>query len=143
MHTRVRQFFERYERSFNRALTGDMGMDELSELYAPSFIAASPAGVLTGKNDDGLRQAMAQGYARYRAIGTKAMRLRDVCLHAIDEHHCLAHVSWQASYARENQPDVLIDFEVHYFIQQLDGEPKVFGWVSGDEQALLREHCII
>jgi hypothetical protein len=25
----------------------------------------------------------------------------------------------------------------------LDGPPKVFGWVSGDEQALLRTHGII
>lgn len=143
MHTSVRRFFERYERSFNRALAGGMSMDELSELYAPSFIAASPAGVLAGKNDDGLRQAMAQGYAHYRAIGTKAMRIHGVRIHAIDEHHCLAHVSWQASYARGSRPDVVIDFEVHYFVQQLDDEPKVFGWVSGDEQALLHEHGIL
>ena len=142
MPTRIRQFFERYEHCFNRALAGDMAVDELSELYASSFIAASPAGVLAGKNDEELRQAMAQGYAHYRAIGTKAMRLRDVRAHAIDEHHCLAHVSWQATYARGSQPDVVIDFEVHYFVQQLNGEPKVFGWVSGDEQALLREHGI-
>ena len=139
----IRPFFERYERSFNRALAGDMGMDELSDLYAPSFIAASPAGVQAGQNDDGLRHAMAQGYAHYRAIGTKAMRLRDVRIDAIDERHCLAHVSWQATYARGNQPDVVIDFDVHYFVQQLNDEPKVFGWVSGDEQALLREHGIL
>jgi hypothetical protein len=37
----------------------------------------------------------------------------------------------------------VIDFEVHYFIQKLSGEPEVFGWVSGDEQALLRKHGII
>jgi hypothetical protein len=28
-------------------------------------------------------------------------------------------------------------------MQQLDGEPKIFGWVSGDEQALLRQHGIL
>lgn len=28
-------------------------------------------------------------------------------------------------------------------IEKRDGEPKVFGWVSGDEQVLLREHGII
>ena len=41
------------------------------------------------------------------------------------------------------RPDVAIDFDVHYFVQKLDGEPKVFGWVSGDEQALLRKHGIL
>ena len=44
---------------------------------------------------------------------------------------------------RKDRPDVAIDFDVHYFIQTLDREPKVFGWVSGDEQALLRKHGIV
>ena len=35
-----------------------------------------------------------------------------------------------------------IDFDVHYLVQKLDGEAKVFGWVSGDEQALLKKHGI-
>jgi len=53
---------------------------------------------MTGKNDNQLKQVMAQGYA--------------------------------------------IDFDVHYLVQKLDGDPKIFGWVSGDEQALLRKHGI-
>ena len=118
-------------------------MDEVASLYASEFIAASSVGVTTGKNDDQLKKVMAQGYARYRAMGTKEMRIRDVRVSLIDDHHCVAHVAWTATYARKDQPNVAIDFDVHYFIQKLDGEPKVFGWVSGDEQALLRKHGII
>lgn len=143
MESSVRKLFERYERCFNQALHGDADMDEVAALYASEFIAASPAGVTTGKNDDRLRQVMAQGYARYRAIGTKAMRIRDIRLSAMDDLHCVAHVAWTATYARVDRPDVAIDFDVHYLVQKLDGEPKVFGWVSGDEQALLREHGIV
>jgi hypothetical protein len=143
MEVSVRKFFERYESFFNRSLGGDMDMDEVAALYASEFIAASPAGVTTGRNDDQLKQVMAQGYARYRAIGTKDMRLRHVRLSPIDDHHCVAHVAWTATYARKDQPDEAIDFDVHYFVQKLDGEPKVFGWVSGDEQALLKKHGII
>ena len=143
METSVRTFFERYENSFNQSLGGDMDMEEVAALYASEFIAASPSGVMTGKNDDQLKQVMAQGYARYRAIGTKEMRIRDVSLSPIDDHHCVAHVAWTATYARKDKPDVVIDFDVHYFVQKLDREPKVFGWVSGDEQALLRKHAII
>jgi hypothetical protein len=143
METSVRRFFERYESFFNQSLGGDMDLDEVAALYASEFIAASPAGVMAGKNDDQLKQDMAQGYARYRAIGTKEMRMRDVRLSPIDDHHCVAHVAWTATYARKDQPDAAIDFDVHYFVQKLDGEPKVFGWVSGDEQALLRKHGII
>lgn len=143
METSVRQLFERYESAFNRSLGGDIDMDEVAALYASEFIAASPAGVMAGKNDDHLKQVMAQDYARYRAIGTKDMRIRSVRLSAIDEHHCVAHVAWTATYAREDQPDLAIEFDVHYFVQKLNGEPTVFGWVSGDEKALLRQHGII
>jgi hypothetical protein len=143
MEESVRRLFERYESFFNQSLGGDMDMDEVASLYASDFIAASPAGVMAGKNDDQLRKVMVQGYAHYRAIGTKEMRIRNVRLSPIDDRHCVAHVAWTATYARQDQADVAIDFDVHYFVQKLDGEPKVFGWVSGDEQALLREHGIV
>jgi hypothetical protein len=143
MEASVRKFFERYESFFNRSLGGDTAMDEVAALYAAEFIAASPAGLMTGKNNGQLKQVMAQGYARYRAIGTKEMRIRDVRLSPIDDHHCVAHVAWTATYTRKDQPDAAIDFDVHYFVQKLGGAPKVFGWVSGDEQALLRKHGII
>ena len=143
METETRKLFERYEKIFNRSLAGDADMDAVASLYAPEFIAASPAGVMTGKNDDQLKLVMAQGYEHYRAIGTKGMRIRHLRLSPIDAHHCVAHVAWTATYAREDQPDKDIDFDVHYLVQKLDGDAKVFGWVSGDEQALLRQHGIV
>lgn len=143
MESDVRELFERYESVFNHALGGDMDLDSVAALYASEFIAASPAGVMAGKNDDRLKQVMAQGYARYRAMGTKEMRIRNVRLSPLDDRHCVAHVAWTATYARANRPDVAIDFDVHYFVQKLDGAPKVFGWVSGDEEALLRQHGIL
>lgn len=143
METEVRKLFERYERLFNQALDGSVDMDEVASLYAPEFIGAAPAGIRTGKNDDQFKQVMAQGYAHYRAIGTKNMRIRDVRVSPIDGHHCMAHVAWRAIYSRKGQPDVAIEFDVHYFVQKAQAEPKVFGWVSGDEQALLKQHGIL
>ncbi len=142
MESSVRSFFERYERLFNQSLAGQADMAEVAVLYAPAFIAASPAGVATGKKDAHFRQVMAEGYAHYQAIGTRDMRIRDIRLSPMDDHHCLAHVAWTATYERKDRPDIAIDFDVHYFVQMLDGEPKVFGWVSGDEQALLKQHGI-
>jgi hypothetical protein len=143
METSVRRLFDRYESVFNASLHGDGEMDEVAALYASGFIAASPAGVMTGKNDEQFKQAMARGYAHYRAIGTREMRIRELRISPMDEHHCVAHVAWRANYARKDQPDVAIDFDVHYLVQQVGAEPRVFGWVSGDEQAVLKEHGII
>lgn len=143
METAVKNLFERYARFFNQSLGDDSDMDELASFYAPEFIGASPAGIMTGRNDEQLKKIMAQGYAHYRAIGTKAMRIRDLRISPMDEHHCVAHVAWTAAYARKDQPDVTIDFDVHYLVQKLNGDPKIFGWVSGDERALLRKYGII
>lgn len=73
----------------------------------------------------------------------KEMRLRSVHLSPIDEHHCLARVAWTSVYARAGESDIAVDFDVHYFLQSLEGMPKVFGWVSGDEQALFKERGVI
>lgn len=143
MEAQVRKLFERYEQLFRKSLAGDADMDEVASVYASAFIAASPAGVMVGKNDDQLRQVMEQGYAHYRAIGMKEMRIRAVRVSPIDEHHCVAHVAWTSSYARKDRPDVTIDFDVHYLVQKLGGEPKIFGWVSGDEQEVLRKHGVV
>jgi hypothetical protein len=52
---------------------------------------------------------MQQGFENYRRIGTKDMRLRNVRIAPIDEHHCLAHVAWTAIYDRGSEPDISID----------------------------------
>ncbi len=143
METSVRKLFERYERLFNESLGGHIDTRDVASLYAPHFIAATPTGVMTGKNDDRLKQVMKQGYAHYRAIGAKDMRIRDLRVSPIDEQHCVAHVAWTATYSRTGQPDKAIDFDVHYFVRTANGQSNVFGWVSGDEQALLKKHGIV
>jgi hypothetical protein len=143
MEKSVNELFERYQEFFQNALENKVDMEQVASSYASAFIAASPTGVRVGQNDEQLKQAMQQGFEYYRHIGTKDMRLRNVRIAPIDERHCLAQVAWTATYDRGNDPDISIDFEVHYFVQQLQGTPKIFGWVSGDEQAVLKQHGII
>jgi hypothetical protein len=143
MENSVKELFERYGKLFRMALTDEVDMDKVASSYAAAFVAASPAGVSVGQNDEHLKQVMQQGFENYRRIGTKDMRLRNVRIAPIDEHHCLAHVAWTAIYDRGSKPDISIDFEVHYLVQQLEDAPKIFGWVSGDEQAVLKQHGII
>lgn len=142
METQVRQLFERYERSFDRALRGEVDLEEATSFYAQAFVAATPAGVMSGTNGDELKRAIDQGYAHYRAIGTREMHIRDIRLTPIDEHHCVARVAWTAVYERKERPDVTIDFDVHYLVQKLGEAPLIFGWISGDEQAVLEQHGI-
>lgn len=143
MDEQIRVFFAQYERLFNDALGGEANLDQLSRFYSDEFIAAGPNGVRTGKNDDQLKKVMAQGYEHYRAIGTKSMHVRHVSCHDIDRGHCVARVEWTAGYESAHGKRIDVDFEVHYLIEMRGVEPRIFGWVAGDEESLLREKGII
>jgi hypothetical protein len=139
----VRTLFALYECAFRQALAAEPDPEAVARLYAPEFIAASPAGVRTGRNDAQFLHVMAEGYARYRQIGTRDMRIRDIALSPIDDHHCVARVGWTATYARDDLPETVLDFDVHYLVQVLEGIARVFGWIAGDEEAVLKRHGII
>ena len=139
----LEHFFERYERFFMQSLDGKIDGSEMAELYAPEFIAASPAGVMAGKNDDDFRQVLSAGYEQYRQIGTKGMRVRGVEMTQIDALHCVANVAWTASYETADGRLIDIDFDVHYLMQEWGGRPRVFGWISGDEQEVLKQYGVI
>lgn len=139
----IKEFFSRYERFFMQSLSGEVDANEMSLLYAQEFIAASPVGVMTGKNDAQFEQVLVQGYEQYRKIGTNGMSVRSVRTSPIDKLHCMAHVAWTATYSTADRQDIAIDFEVHYLVQELEGKPQIFGWIAGDEQKLLKEYGVI
>ncbi|KAB0264813.1 nuclear transport factor 2 family protein [Microvirga brassicacearum] len=142
MDAAIKAFFERYEAFMNRALAGPVDVRDCAAFFASDFIAATPAGIMGGKNDDSLVAAMEQGYRHYRDIGTKEMEIADIRLMPIDERHVLANVDWKAVYRRTDAPDLTIDFVVHYLVRHGQEQPKIFGWIAGDEDALLRKHGI-
>ncbi|MDB5451826.1 MAG: hypothetical protein JWO33_404 [Caulobacteraceae bacterium] len=120
-------------------------MDEVAALYATAFIGASPAGVMTAANDDQFRTVMARGYAHYRVVGTKTMRMGELSIVPMDEHHCIARVDWTATYAREDQAgaktaDLRRQLELAS-VQSMPRRPPCMGLVraAGVEPALLSE----
>lgn len=141
MHKAVKELFERYARNFNAALMAEPDLEAIAGLYAETFIAASPAGIMSGRNDDELRKVMAGGFARYRQMGTKKMEVSDLRVTPIDELHGLAHVDWRATYEVDGARKV-IDFTNVYLVRIEGTKGKVFGWITGDEDAELRKHGI-
>ena len=139
----VEKFFQKYEQFFMQSLIGKLNPDEITELYAPEFIAASPMGVMTGKNDIDFQKTLSNGYEQYRKMGTIDMHVCKIKIYPIDEYHGVAYVFWRASYQKSDKSRVDIDFEVHYLMQEIKGKLRVFGWISGNEQEVLRENGII
>ena len=140
---RLKEFFCRYESFFMKSLYEEIDSEEILNLYASEFIAATPLGVMTGKNDDDFKQALFAGYEQYRKMGTIDMHVCKIKIYPIDEYHGVAHVFWRASYQKSDKSRVDIDFEVHYLMQEIKGKLRVFGWISGNEQEVLKEYGII
>jgi hypothetical protein len=42
-----------------------------------------------------------------------------------------------------DEADMAIELDVHYLVRQSPREAKVFGWISGNEQELLKRHGIL
>ena len=139
----LEKFFQRYGHFFMKSLGGEIDGDEMAELYAPEFIAASPIGVRVGKNNAEFREALSGGYAQYRKLGTKGMRVRGVEMLPMDALHCVAKVAWTASYEVASKQQVDIDFDVYYLMQERNGKLRIFGWISGNEQELLKEYGVV
>jgi hypothetical protein len=134
----IAELVERYQQCFAAGLDGNADLDAATAFYTDEFIAAYPGGVAGGKNDEKLKAVLAQGYERYRSIGTKAMRVRGVRVLPIDDLHCVASVGWTATFERTGHPRQDLDFDVHYLVQVRDGRPRIFGWIAGDEEGQLR-----
>jgi hypothetical protein len=141
----LEQFFAEYEARFNRAL-GENAEDEIeatAAAFSDSFIGANPNGVYCSQNNEQLRAALAQGNAFYRSIGTKSMRIAGLEIVPLDGFHALAKVHWDSRYVKKDGQNLQIEFDVIYMIQVSGGTPKIFGYITGDESKVLKEHGLV
>lgn len=142
MQDRIESFFKTYEQQFNDSLEGESDLETIGNFYTEEFIAANPNGVKTGKNNNELKEAMNKGYEYYRLIGTKKMVCQSVDVTPLDDKHAVAYTKWHSFYLKKGK-EVTIPFASNYLIQFRGKEPKIFGWITGDETQLLKENGII
>lgn len=146
MDDKINEFFAQYEARVNRALGDAPEVDDAKatvEAFSDCFIAANPRGVSCGKNDEQFRLQILQGFEFYRSIGTKSMTISCLAVTALDEFHVQARVSWQAEYIKKDGSGERIDFDVIYMLQTIGERPKIFAFITGDEEGALRERGLI
>ncbi len=140
---KLEEFFRGYEARFNKAMAGTIDTEETANAFASCFIEANPFGVNCGKNDDQFRIMIPKGYEFYRSIGTKSMKIVSLGITLLDDYHSMAKVHWQANYMKKDGSEESIDFDVIYFVQMINDQLKVFAYITGDEQGVLRERGLI
>jgi predicted ester cyclase len=141
---RVSKFFTDYAERFNRSLAGeDVDARDVADSFASHFVEASPGGVVGGKNGLLFRWMIPRGFAHYKKIGTTQMNVTDVEVDPLDALHALAKVHWDARYAKKNGKSDRIEFDVTYLLHFQGSEPKIFAYITGDEERVLKEHGLV
>ena len=142
---RLAEFFAEYEARTNRALADPPRLDveATAKAFADSFVGANPNGVMCGTNDAGLRDVISKGFEFYRSIGTKSMKIASLTTTPLDECHAMVRVHWEAFYKKKDGSDEVIDFDVIYLLQTTGDGPKIFAYITGDEQKVYKERGLL
>jgi hypothetical protein len=139
----IGQFFTGYAGVFNRALAGEADLAAIAAHFTARFIESRADGVTCASNGPEFLKVLEKGYAYYQSIGTRAMSVTGVDSVPIANDHSAATVHWRGEYRTKAGRDVVIDFDVHYFIKSDRGTLKILGFIAGDEQGALRRAGII
>jgi len=141
---KIDAFFDAYAKRFNDALGGkEPNITETVNAFAEHFIEASPLGVICGENDKTFREAIPKGNEFYKSIGTESMNIESKEITTLDDFHFMVKVRWNSIYNKKDGARITIDFDVFYFLQHRDDQLKVFAYITGDEQKLLKERGLI
>ncbi len=137
---KIDSFFDAYAARVNSFLQGaEADTDGAVKAFADCFVEASPVGIICGRNDEEFKKAIPKGYAFYKSIGTKSMAIVSKNITELDEYHVMVKVNWSSVYLPENKKEIVIDFDVIYFLQCKDQSLKIFAYITGDEQKVLKE----
>lgn len=135
-------FFSAYAETYNRSLGDSVDTAAIRAHFSESFIAAGPDTVMTGDNDEGFAETLRNGYAFYKSIGTRHMAVTGIDVTDIDETHFLVKVSYRAHYEKDGE-EIAIPFPVSYLLETRNGQPRIFGFVAGDEMGLYRRYGLL
>ena len=115
----------------------------LADCFASDFIGASPIGVMAARNE-GLADILSKGIEAYRQMGGTAFVAERIDVEELAPNSFMATVAWRFDYRRPKDGQTgSIGFANRYFISTATGSPKIFAWITPDEQAALREHGLV
>lgn len=142
----LKSFFEAYAKRSNDALQDPPieDVDGIVASFAPYLVESSPQGVMGGANNAEFRKMIGQGFARYRDIGGTAMRVTGVEVTELDDVNAMATVDWEFDYRRNKDGRTgTVGFTNRYFVNLAGDTPRVFAYITPDEDQAMKDHGLI
>lgn len=145
LETKVRALFDAYGKRSDDALQDPpkLDIDGMVGSFADYFVGSNPQGVLGGANDGRFRQVVPQGFAHYRAVGGKHMTIKGLRVIELNDLHAVADVDWDFSYINKAGQAGHVTFTNYYFVTIASGRPKIFAYVTADEQQAMQDHGLV
>jgi len=143
LETKALALFQDYSRRSNEALRDPThaDMDALAGAFAGHFVGASPAGVMGAAKDESFPATLRQGFEAYRAMGGTRFEIVRLSVDALDDFNAMVRADWEFDYVRPRDgAKGTIAFRNVYFVNFAGGEPKIFAWITPDEQQAMKDH---
>lgn len=135
-------FFRAYATMMDDGVrTGRIDGEAVAAFFADAFVGAAPAGVAVGENK-GLGATIDGAIEGYRAMGGTRFVAERIAIEELAPASAMATLDWRFDYDRDGRTGS-IRFTNRYLVNSAGGTPKIFAWVTPDEQQALAEHGLI
>ena len=131
MDKRIKALFEDYGKSFST-----LDLQNTGKLYAETFIAAGPKGVISQSRREFEANAE-KAAAYYRKVGQKSAEIKSMKETWFGGSYVMVTIHWAAHFERLDEP---YEFDVSYLVQLTGKEPKIILFISHeDEEEAMQE----
>ncbi len=132
MSAATEKFFKEYEKAFNA-----LDVEKQVPMFAEHFISAGPKGSI-GQSRDEFAKLARQAADFYRKVGQTSAKILSMEETAISKEYSMVKVHWGATFQKTG--DQLVEFDVTYFIQNPDTDPKIILFIAHqDEEKAMKE----
>jgi hypothetical protein len=140
LEDKIRRFFSDYETACNNLLLGTDGSTvRLRKAFASDFIKADPSGSSTIANNFLFGRNVKKKFKNYKALKLQSQKIASLDIIPVDLFHYMVKVRWSCWYIKKHSVSETIEFTSTYIIQHLNNELKIFAYICGEEDRVLKE----
>ena len=128
----IEELFREYEQALNA-----LDVEKQVPMFAEHFISAGPQGSIAQSRDEFAKKAR-QAADYYKSVGQTSARILSMDETVISNEYSMVKVHWGATFKKTG--DKLVEFDVTYFIQNPDTNPKIIMFIAHqDEEKAMKE----
>jgi hypothetical protein len=126
MDKRIEALFRDYGKAFS-----ELALQDTAQLYAATFIAAGPKGIISQTRKEFLANA-AKAAEFYRSVGQKSAKALAMKETWYSKNYAMVTIHWGVTFETLDKP---AEFDVSYLVQLTDDPPRIILFISHEDEA--------